>query len=276
MQASDEVQLAALRYYGGKWRLAPWYISHFSPHRAYVDLFGGGANVLLRKPRSAHEVYNDIDGKIVNVFRVIQSPEKCQKLLRRLKRTPYARKCFMDAFEHTDDEIESAARTIIRSTFSLHVEFIWREENPEKHFSLRAEKENRALLWNNYTRHLVSIMRRLRGVTIENKDALGLIQLMDSPDTLFFADPPYLAETRKQDSRAQYGHEMTKEQHAQLLEALTSCKGNAIICGYDNPLYRERLAGWQMATHKSNACQSSKPRLECLWIKRPHGQQSLL
>ena len=177
--------------------------------------------------------------------------------------------------EPTDDEIERAARVIIRSSFSLHVAFIWRDDNPEKHFSLRAEKENSAARWAKYPRALVEIQRRLQGVTIENKDALELIPLMDTPDTLFFADPPYMAETRKDNSRACYGCEMTAEQHAALLDALIQAKGNAIVCGYDNPLYRQKLAGWQMATKKAHACQSATPRLECMWIKRPHGQQSL-
>ena len=269
-----DIKIAALIYYGGKWRLAPWYISHFAPHRAYIDLFGGGANVLLRKERSAVEVYNDLDGKIVNVFSVIQNPATCQQLMRRLKRTPYSRAEFVRAFEPTDDAVEWAARTIIRSTMSVHPSFIWSEENPEKHFSIRSTK-NCATHWKNYPRELVKMCKRLEGVTIENMDALKLIQTMDAPDTLFFADPPYMAETRKENSKTQYGYEMTREQHAQLLELLTNCQGNAIICGYDNPLYREKLAGWQMATAKSNACQSSEARLECLWVKRPHGQQTL-
>lgn len=273
MNTDEAPSMAALRYYGGKWRLAPWYAQHFAPHRCFVDLFGGGANVILRKPRSAMEVYNDLDGNIVNVFRVIQNPAKCQQLFRRLKRTPYSRQAFVDAFEPTDDEIERAARVIIRSCFTSHPEFIFKEDKNGRHFSIRAHKDDRVKMWAKYPRALVEIQRRLRGVTIENKDALELIPLMDAPDALFFADPPYKAETRK--GGASYGCEMTAEQHAALLDALTQAKGNAIVCGYDNPLYRQKLAGWQMATTKAYACLSATPRLECLWIKRQHGQQSL-
>lgn len=62
----------ALRYYGGKWRIGQWVISHFPAHECYVEPYGGGASVLLQKARSPLEVYNDLDGAAVNFFRVLR------------------------------------------------------------------------------------------------------------------------------------------------------------------------------------------------------------
>ena len=79
-----------LRYHGGKWLLAPWIIQHFPAHRTYIEPFGGGASVLLRKPRVYSELYNDLDGDVVNLFRVLRS-DRAGELVQLLRLTPFAR-----------------------------------------------------------------------------------------------------------------------------------------------------------------------------------------
>jgi len=74
-----------LRYHGGKFRLAPWILKFFPPHGCYVEPYGGAAGVLLRKPKSYAEVYNDMDGDIVNFFRVVRDPILCADLRRALE-----------------------------------------------------------------------------------------------------------------------------------------------------------------------------------------------
>src|ERR1019366_6851067 len=95
-----------VRYHGGKWMLAPWIISHFPPHQIYVEPFGGGGSVLLRKSRCFAEIYNDLDGEIVNVFRVAR--DHGPELLRRMELTPFSRVEFFDSYEPTEDPIEQA------------------------------------------------------------------------------------------------------------------------------------------------------------------------
>jgi DNA adenine methylase len=73
-----------LRYHGAKFRLAGWLMQLFPPHRRYVEPFGGAAGVLLQKPRSYAEVYNDLDGDVVNFFRVLRDPELSRQLVRQL------------------------------------------------------------------------------------------------------------------------------------------------------------------------------------------------
>ena len=275
----DDVEHAALKYFGGKWKSAPWYIENMPPHRTFVDLFGGGANITLRKPRSKYEIYNDLDGEVINFFRVIQNTETCQKLLRLIKRTPYARQVFYDAYNPTDDPIRRAANMAIKSHMSIHVSAMWKGKGSNFH-STTSTSRCQATTWIKFQRTIPQVRQRLQGVVIENKDAIKLIPQFDYPDTLFFADPPYMPETR---SKTTYGCEMTPEQHASLLDALIQAQGNAMVCGYDSALYREKLAGWKLLTRKGLAMMSGhKCRIECLWIKRPMEektggvQQSLL
>ena len=124
---NDVVEAPPLNYFGGKWKSAPWYIENMPPHKTFVDLFGGGCNIILRKPRSKYEIYNDLDGEVINFFRIIQNPDTCQKLFRLLKRIPYAREAFYDAYNPTDDTIQRAANLAIKSHMSIHVSAMWNQ-----------------------------------------------------------------------------------------------------------------------------------------------------
>lgn len=97
-----EQRRPVLRYFGSKWRLAPWIISHFPKHHGYVEPFGGGCNLLLRKPPSKVEVYNDLDGDVVNFFRVLR--EKMPELLRAIELTPYSRQEMLAARDGREEE----------------------------------------------------------------------------------------------------------------------------------------------------------------------------
>ncbi|MCP4745674.1 MAG: DNA adenine methylase [Desulfobacteraceae bacterium] len=102
-----KIRRPALRYHGGKWRLASWIISQFPEHRCYVEPYGGAASVLLKKPKSFFEVYNDLDQNLVNLFEVVRNTDTRKQLIHELEKTPFARKEFETAYLHTDDPIHT-------------------------------------------------------------------------------------------------------------------------------------------------------------------------
>ena len=253
----------ALRYFGGKWRLAPWIISFFPEHRVYVEPFAGGASVLLRKPRSKIEIYNDLDEEIVNVFRVLRDETLSESLRRKIILTPFSRSEYLSAFESHSDPVERARRTIIKSFMghgsdSVHMNhksgFRSKTSNPNTHRCA-------ALDWVNYPPEIPLLCNRLRGVTIENKDALEIIKAFDGPDTLFYVDPPYVHETRQ--DRHNYRHELNDEAHGELLKVLNGIRGMALLSGYENPIYAG--LGWEKEEIKALA-DGARERTECLWL----------
>ena len=255
---------AALRYFGGKWQIAPWVISHLPAHRVYVEPFGGAASVLMRKSRRTIEVYNDLDEEIVGIFQQLQDPARCSQLIRLLRRTPYARGAFEQAFEPTCDPLTRAQRAIVRAYMSFHHGALF---DPKKRTFADARHRTgshcKAHEWASYPRHLVRICQRLQGVIIERRDALEVIRAQDSPDTLFFIDPPYLPSTR---SDTGYRCELTEAQHAALLTRLQGIQGRAVVAGYPSELYDDMLKGWQRIERPHRAAGSLRPRTEVLWI----------
>lgn len=268
----SEVSRSALRYFGGKWAIAPWVMQHQPPCRIYVEPFGGAASVLLRRPVSPVEVYNDLDEEIVGIFRVLQDPHLCAALIRRLRRTPYARLEFERAFIATDDPVIRAQRAIVRAYQSFHHEALF---NPKKTTFADARHRTghaKSREWATYPRCLASIHRRLQGVVIERRDALEVIRAQDTPQTLFYVDPPYMPSTR---SAAKYRHELNLEQHQALLDRLTKVQGMAVISGYPSELYDDVLTGWSRVERKHRASGSALPRTEVLW-NSPAAQEALV
>jgi DNA adenine methylase len=261
-----DVRRPLLRYHGGKWRIAPWIISYFPPHRVYVELFGGGGSVLLRKGRSHEEIYNDLDGEIVNVFRVVRDSGK--ELQRRLSLTPFARKEFTLSFEPSDDPIEQARRTIVRAFMGRSPRAATLKLIPCVQPSFRSNTEDRGItepvLWRKYPDALNAIIERLQGVVIENRNAIMLINQHDGDNTLFYADPPYVHSTRK--TREAYRFEMSDGEHIKLAEELNRSAGAVIVSGYNGGLYNELYRGWKEC-RRNVLSDGGSPRTEVLWMK---------
>ena len=219
----------ALRYHGGKWRLAPWILSHFPPHRYYVEPYGGGASVLLRKARLSHEVYNDLDGEVVNFFQVLR--DHGEELRRLVYLTPFARSEYALSKEPNPNPIEQARRTLVRS-FQGHGSSSLGRVTGFRSKSLR-NSTGAAAAWMNLPAAMEAMVDRLRGVVIEHRPALEVIAQHDHPDALFYLDPPYVHSTRstvtEHGHANSYGHEMTDQDHRDLATAIHSIQGIAAL-----------------------------------------------
>lgn len=256
------VERPVLRYFGGKWRLAPWIIEQFPDHKVYVEPFGGAASVLMRKPRSYAEVYNDLDGEVVNLFRVLQDKEKNHELERMLRLTPFARDEFDLAYEKTEDPIENARRLIIRAFMGFGSDG-HNQDAGKTGFRANSNRSGTtpAHDWFKFPKQIAKFYDRLAGVVIENRDAKEIMSQQDSPETLHFVDPPYVHETRG--TQHSYKFEMTNEEHLALLEFLKSLKGMIILCGYKSDIYKD--LNWASIDRESLACGARK-RTETLWL----------
>lgn len=254
----------ALRWHGGKWILAPWIISHFPAHRIYVEPFGGAASVLLRKPRSYGEIYNDLDSDVVNFFRVVRG-DRASELVEALRLTPFARDEFTGAYEHSMDPVEEARRLVIRSFMGFGSDGFNRERPTGFRANSNRSGTTPAHDWVNYPDALERIIARFRGVCIENRSAIDVMKQHDGPDTLHYVDPPYMHETRESGQR--YRHEMTAADHAALLDALRELEGVVVLSGYPAPLYEASLSNWRRIERPALA-DGARPRTEVLWINR--------
>lgn len=261
----------ALRYHGGKFRLAPWIMRFFPPHKTYVEPFGGAAGVLIQKNRSYAEVYNDLDGDIVNFFRVLRDREMRTQLEEAISLTPYARSEFETAWEPTECPIEKARRTAIRAQMGFGSAGATKVITGFRIDTKRAYGTAQHL-WNEYPAAIAAVGERFASVLIENRPAIEVMQQHDSAETLHFVDPPYVLGTRvlQANGRGYYRHEMSDDDHVDLLAFLLELDGMVVLSGYASGLYQDLLNGWESHTTKSriSAGRGTALRDEVVWINQ--------
>lgn len=260
-----------IRWHGGKWLLAPWIIRHLPQHEVYVEPFGGGGSVLMRKPRAYAEVYNDLDEEIVGLFRVLQDVWLSDRLRELLRITPFARAEFELAYHPTKDPVERARRLLIRSFMGFGSD----GHNAEIKTGFRANSKRSGTTpshdWMNFPDALRGMTERLRGVVIECRPAIKVMQQHDGEDTVHYVDPPYLHEVRSKRSRRgkipnhTYKHEMTVADHAGLLAALRELQGAVLLSGYHSDIYDDALKGW-VRVERDALADGARPRVEVLWM----------
>ncbi len=261
---------AILKYPGSKWSIAKWIIDFFPPHHSYLEPFFGSGAVLFNKQRSHIETVNDLDGNVVNLFEWIKrDPER---LAHEIYYTPYARQVYDDAFSaEPEDSFERAVNFYIR----LNMGHGFRTNGEKVGWKNDIQGRERAYAsqdWCKYPQKIPQAAERLRGVQIECRPAVELIERFNYPNVLIYNDPPYMLSTRH---GKQYRYELDDKRQNDLLDVLLAHKGPVILSGYDNVLYNDRLKGWhkEYTTCYSQVC--SKKR-ETLWMNFEPVQQMRL
>lgn len=234
-----------IKYPGSKWNLAPWIISFFPEHHSYVEPFFGSGAVFFNKRRSNIETINDINGDVINFF------EWCRKdperLVRDIYLTPYSRAVYEKAsrFDGPETSLDRAVRFAIETSMSHG--FKTSERSGFKIDVQGRERSYAAKNWCDLPEKIFQTVERLREVQIECRPATDILQSFNFPNVLLYLDPPYPTTTRHP---YMYEHEMSIQEHEELLHAVLQHKGSVILSSYKNDLYDNALSGWH--TEKSN------------------------
>lgn len=249
-----------LKYPGAKNRLADWICSFIPAHDVYLEAYFGSGGVFFNKPPARIETINDLDKAVVNYFRVLR--EKPELLIEQLKLTPFCRDEYNEAcnnYSENDSDIEKARKFAVRCWQGFGCSNLYRNgfRSSQQKNSPETTKE-----WSEIPDRLMEANKRLMHAQIENLPAVELIKRYNSEDVFIYCDPPYLHGTRK---NYLYKHEMSDDQHEELLNVLTSHPGKVLLSGYDNNLYNSYLSGWNKVQKKTQA-EAGLTRIETLWM----------
>jgi DNA adenine methylase len=238
----------AFGWYGGKFSHLVWLLPLLPDCHHYCEPFAGSAAVLLNRQPSAVETYNDIDGEVVNFFRVLR--EQKDALVEAIGLTPFSREELNLAVTTNGDrltDLERARRFYVRArqarTGLAQTASLGRWANCKN--TSRAGMAGAVSRWLGTVEMLPEIALRLLRVQIENRKATDVIQLYDANSTLFYCDPPYVHSTRG-DSKA-YRFEMSDKEHSELAALLNRIKGKAAVSGYRCELMDSLYKGWRRA-----------------------------
>jgi DNA adenine methylase len=257
----------AFGWYGGKFSHLSWLLPLLPECRHYCEPFAGSAAVLLNRPPSPVETYNDLDGEVVHFFRVLR--EDKDRLIEAIGLTPFSRDEFARAIraETGLSDLERARRFFVRArqarTGLAQTASLGRWAHCRN--TSRAGMAGAVSRWLGSVDDLPAIALRLLRVQIEHRPALDVIRVYDSPDTLFYCDPPYPHASRG-DPKA-YGYEMDDAAHRELAAALQACVGKAAVSGYRCDLLDSLFYDWRRADAPAKICHSVKKlRREALWM----------
>jgi DNA adenine methylase len=269
LKQNRKKKLIAFGWYGGKFSHLDWLLPLLPPSHHYCEPFAGSGAVLLNRNPSPIETYNDIDGEVVNFFKVLR--EQKESLIEKISLTPFSREEFAIAciLDSELSSLERARRFYIRArqvrTGLAQTASLGRWANCKN--TSRSGMSGVISRWLGGIEQLEYIAERLIRVQIENRSALEVVNLYDDTNTLFYCDPPYIHETRG-DTKS-YGFEMSNEQHELLADTLNSLKGKIAISNYDCDLMDKLYpkTKWKKIKSPLRKIHSTKDfRQEVLWI----------
>ncbi len=233
-----------LIWFGGKSKQAEYIISKMPHHKVYIEPFGGAAHVITQKWRINHEVYNDIDGVVVNF--IMQSIENTEELIERCSAIPYSRELY-ERYRQEElprDPLEQAVRFFYlnRSAISKgNSEAVpktgWRHST--------TSSQNPAMGYVNACQIIRKFAKRMQGVMIERLDFRTIIEKYDSEEALFYVDPPYVGREKF------YAGGFTLQDHYELGKLLNSARGKVILSYYDDPIIDEIYGNWNIERHEA-------------------------
>ncbi len=260
-----------VKIHGGKYYLSKWVLEHFPKGHAemkYFEPFCGGASVFLNKERSEEEAISDVDKGLIAIFKALR--DEPTEFISRLKRCKYQETTFKKAQRRLDKEFtdyidQAVSEYIVRrmSRGGLKQAFAWSDR-------LRGGQPGDVNAWETMLEQLPLISERLQNVSVLNEPFEDVFKVWDEEDALCYLDPPYLPTTRAEGSQELYKHEMTVDDHVNMLNLIKNARGRVIISGYASPLYRTHLKEWKckkrdIANHSGQG-KNKERRVECLWF----------
>lgn len=271
-----------LKYHGGKAYLAKKIIALMVPHLHFVEpFFGGGAVLLAKDPEGVSEVVNDLNGHLMNFWKVLQNTDYFAQFRRIIEAVPFAEKEY-DYATHYDkndmprlnmprvvtnaEVVGKAVNFFIACRQSLSGRM--RGFGTVVRTRTRRGMNDNVSAWLTAVEGLPAVHERLKRVLILNRDAMDVIKGQDGPDTLFYCDPPYLHETRT--TTGEYAFEMSDEGHHNLLCLLKRCKGKVLLSGYRSPMYDNLLKDWRRKDfdlpNQAAGGKTKRRMTECVWM----------
>ena len=261
-----------LKFHGGKYYLAPKLIPLMpSGYVHYVEpFFGSGATLFAMDPSDTSEIANDLNGRLMNFWRVLQDDNVFARFRRIVEAVPFSQTAWEDAhagkFDHDDPVADASAFFVeVRQSLAGRMDtFATLSRN-----RTRRGMNEQASAWLSAVEGLPAVHERLKRVVVLNQPAVQVIKSQDSGKTFFYLDPPYVQKTRSVTQT--YGvYEMTDEDHIELLETVLKIDGKAMISGYRHEIYDDMLDDWGRVDFDlpNNAAGGGKKRrmTECIWM----------